>query len=483
MAVCSDFNLLFWPARATYQGHHLRHRVSLYSGSLDQRIAVFDRARFPINDVAFHPVKSLALIATGAYDGGYCFEGDLWLWNWESDECYSLLDESREAVRCRFTNERRAAVLLRPRFDEEYPDRESHEIYLGVNFDPFLPESPNLESLEPVEPREMGFAQGDLSSSRFQEAVGSLPDYERRARVWDLCWLSDDQIAAVHDFCQVEVWKVTGGRQLLRQGEGFGVQLLIQPTRTLVNVIQRSKNWSEPDRSTLLSLDSRGVNEVETFEHAVLLSVDRAGNVLCRDTHRETPRQDKILSGDLAELWTGKLGHYDCFNHYLRLDGGDGLFFLRGTPPDSHKRKRLCVLSPDGSRRALMDWDGRDNHLMNSSACWASGGTLVRAFIVYDPRPGEGRAFIQRCRPETGEVLWSRAVGTLVAAMVVVETMLVYALTDGSLGLIQLEDGELVWEEKVRVGELQSMVISMAARGSQVAAGTVCGNLLLFAIE
>src|SRR5450432_2280982 len=95
VALASDFELLYWPARAIYQGHRLRHRVSLYSSDLAVRLGVFDGARFPINDLAFHPNLPLVAIATGSYDGGWFFEGELLLWNWETGASVKVLSEKR----------------------------------------------------------------------------------------------------------------------------------------------------------------------------------------------------------------------------------------------------------------------------------------------------------------------------------------------------------------------------------------------------
>lgn len=84
VALASAFDRLYWPARAIYDGHRLRHRISLYLEGLRNRLGVVDGARYPINDVAFHPSQPVLAIATGSYDGGWCFEGELLLWNWET---------------------------------------------------------------------------------------------------------------------------------------------------------------------------------------------------------------------------------------------------------------------------------------------------------------------------------------------------------------------------------------------------------------
>ena len=67
-ATVSTFGRLYWAGRAFYDGHRLQQRIVLTQGA--KRVAHFDAARFPINDVAFHPTQPVLAIATGTYDGG-----------------------------------------------------------------------------------------------------------------------------------------------------------------------------------------------------------------------------------------------------------------------------------------------------------------------------------------------------------------------------------------------------------------------------
>ncbi|MEO0425654.1 MAG: hypothetical protein AAF184_25205 [Pseudomonadota bacterium] len=107
-----------------------------------------------------------ALIGTGRYDGGYSFEGELWLWDWEYGDVRRLLGDSRQAVRCRFIDEGRAAVLLRPRDEEEFSgddgDWDASDVFIGLVLDDLRDirelgirseeylRDPRLEDVEPV---------------------------------------------------------------------------------------------------------------------------------------------------------------------------------------------------------------------------------------------------------------------------------------------------------------------------------------------
>ncbi|MCP6756782.1 hypothetical protein NL533_34670, partial [Klebsiella pneumoniae] len=65
-------------------------------------MALLDGLRWPINDLAFHPREPLLAVATGSYDGGWAFEGELVVWNWETGERAAPLGACREVDRCRF---------------------------------------------------------------------------------------------------------------------------------------------------------------------------------------------------------------------------------------------------------------------------------------------------------------------------------------------------------------------------------------------
>ncbi len=41
VALVSNFDRLYWPGRAVYGGHRIRHRVSLYASRLEARLGVF----------------------------------------------------------------------------------------------------------------------------------------------------------------------------------------------------------------------------------------------------------------------------------------------------------------------------------------------------------------------------------------------------------------------------------------------------------
>ncbi|PKL79688.1 MAG: hypothetical protein CVV27_01510 [Candidatus Melainabacteria bacterium HGW-Melainabacteria-1] len=512
LALCSEFPLLFWPGRAMYEGHRLKHRVSLYERDNLKLVRVFDAAKYQINDLAFHPSKPLIAIATGSYDGGYHFEGEIILWNWQSGETTSLLGESREILGCRFLGENQLAIIMHPPDEGDF-ESNAFCTFFGLILNDFcsalqagyLLDAENQNSscktydarlvdLKPIDPADFGFSEDELLSEngqkRFFEALGDSVKWEERGRIWDVCWISDNQIAAVHEKCYLEVWNRHGERELFEAGQGFGIQLLNHPKGIVVNVFQPPKfqtNTTEgsPGKSSLVIYDGNSSTVVRSFDHAYVFSVDRFGNILCRDPgdflRLNRVRNDLLLNYEFQTVQTLDLGYYDCFNSYIRLDGSDELYYLSGTPPESHENKQLFRIDVNGSIEKVMNWDKSDLHLLNGIACLDSENSIIRAFRVhyYDPNNLEVR--IERNCLISNRVFWSCVVTSLVTSMSLIEDkILVFTLTDGKIGLINTLEGKIVFEEELKINGISTMALSTSVNGLDIAIGAIDGRILVF---
>jgi hypothetical protein len=497
-AVSSAFDLLYWPGRALYDGHRLRERVCIYAPGMGELWGVFDKARYPVNDVAFHPREPWVAIATGSYDGGYLFEGELWLWNWQSGDALRLLSESRDVTRVRYLDDGRLAVLLHPPDEGDF-DGDAFGTYIGGCVDdlrghdalglPWCAPDPRLASFSQVDPAALGFEFGQWGVEAQKRSVDAA--FQGRAlacrhRVWDVAWQDDDQVIAVHDNCHAEVWGAATGELLWQaQGAGHGVQILQHGGRTLVHVLHRTAAPSWVETSRLLEVVEGSLREWRSFDQVPLMSVDRAGRLLCRNTRTARPGsprgKDEVVeaSGQGAAL---NLGDYDCFNHHLRIDGADALYFLRGTPASSHEHKVLCRMDACGGVQTVFSWDGRHGgHLMDSQACrLARPGGWVRAYKHYHPQ-GLGGFFIERL-DERGRSVWRHALeapATVLAELPSPQGRLAYALTSGQVGVIDLGSGKTLWAEPLRIDGLPNMAMSLSVRGERFAMGALDGRVLV----
>lgn len=85
------------------------------------------RTRFPVHALAFHPTAPLLAVGTGEYDGGYFFEGELLLLDWETGATTSLIehDFGRQVLGLAWLDEHALRVLMAPPDDWE-DDRKAH---------------------------------------------------------------------------------------------------------------------------------------------------------------------------------------------------------------------------------------------------------------------------------------------------------------------------------------------------------------------
>jgi hypothetical protein len=111
------------------------------------------------------PLRRRLRASAGDLRRRYCYDGALYDWNWETGASRSVLAESRDVVRCRFIDGQRAALLLRPRDDDEYGEAEAYKICVGGVLEdlgpaPYLDEDendrvrdPRLAAFAPIAPR------------------------------------------------------------------------------------------------------------------------------------------------------------------------------------------------------------------------------------------------------------------------------------------------------------------------------------------
>jgi len=453
VAIVSRFPLLSWEGRAVYYGHHPSYRVTLYDPTLARRIAVFDEARYPVNDIAVHPREPIVAIASGEYDGGSHYEGALLVWNHETGAWRSLLDDSRDVRRVRWAPDGRLVIVCSPLTDEEEAGK-----HYGAILDPR--ETFATARLAEVDHRTFGFAADDADAPRAGDELG-MP---ARSIIWDLAWTPEGLLAAAHDDGHVDLWSTaTGTLERTVRVPGRAVQLLRQPARLLVHAIDRG--------STIVDLELR---EVATFSSPRNCSIDATGRILARDTQS---RRDRILAPNGRVVLDEDLGHYDAFNHALRVDGDARLWFLRGEPAHQHLHKVLCSIDASCTIRVEAPWDapGDGPHLMVGSACIVDGDDLVRAYVVYDPK-SRGERVIER------HDRWRHVVGAATIALVAWPAVgaVVAALVDGTSCILDAESGAVLHEERHAIDGIPTIPTALAVHDETIAIGTIDGRISLF---
>jgi len=474
--------------------HSVRHiegyRVSLYTADLAERLAVIPDVRYPINDVAFHPTRPLVALALGAHDGASCFEGQLLVWDWQHNELVDVLAGKRAAWRVRFTDSGDLAVVLRPPLEPPVLET-ARELYAGALRDLRPYRALGLDD-DARDPRLADFApsatsDGDAPRSdlRWRRAFAD-PAFEYRSHVWDVAWGRAGQILAVHQGCQLEAWDRDGRRTLDIRGPGHGVQILQAGDATYVHVYLlelATPRAATRARSKLFRLDGDRLSEFRTFDSILAFSIDRGGRLLGRDAswRSDHPRRDHVVRADGRDALVRDLGRYAPGNHAVRIDGGDALYLLRDMPAIPRPRKSLCRVDAGQQVTECWPWDTGDRPWKLNVAALLPGGLLARAYAL-DPRPaGLGRLEVRDL--DTGSLRYAHPLGAAPTCLAASDHALYYALGDGTLGAIDLATGARLCERRLHIAELPAIAPGLAARGPDLACGTLDGRVLLLRLE
>ncbi|MDP2309574.1 MAG: hypothetical protein Q8P18_26370 [Pseudomonadota bacterium] len=436
VAIASTGTLLYWAGRAHYDGHRRRYRVIVYDRAR-RRVAVLDDLRWPVRDLAFDPEGRRLAIGTGAYDGGYAYEGELVVWALDTGVVSRPFAPNREVRRVRWQGDELLALLA--------PETDETDETFGLRV-------PSLR-VEPATESALGF-----------EPLRTCPWATEGAVPFLDVALFGERVAAAGDGALVTTWdaelrderRVSGppGRQLLGVGAG------------LVHACDRV--------SSLHTLDGA---PIRVFDRAYLMSTDGT-NILARDTSYAGDRADLVLDARGNTLHASNLGHFDCFNHSLRLDGG--LWFLRGTPASQHQAKVLAHVDSVGPATVAMQWDTSQSHHMESTAVALDGGSIVAGYRVHHPHPGKGDRYLERRSP-TGASVWrTRWPFAPVALAHVADWGVVIAATlDGRLAALDARTGVVAAATSLRVDGLDVVPTCLAVSGSRIAVGTTDGRVLI----
>ena len=275
---------------------------------------------------------------------------------------------------------------------------------------------------------------------------------------------------------------------------GSPVQLLRQSDRLLVHVV-RSTQFVRDNKSTLYVLDGDQLVEWATFPDTRSCSVDANGYVLARnvDGRRyrtvrgvwvDAGRTDQVLAPDGTVTLDRDLGGYDCFNHYLCIDGGPALFYLSGEDPEPHRSKVLHSIRNGTAVHREAPWDPAYEHLMVGTATLVDNADLVRAYCVHDPK-GFGPLRIERWSTADNRVVWRHPVRAAAHALVHWPAVGAVAagLADGTLCILGSRTGAVLLEEIVMVDGARTIVTAIAVLDRTIALGTMNGHVVLHGVR
>lgn len=490
-AVYSHFSSLYLMGQRFCDGQRFTERVSLYSSDFGRLLAVFDGAQFSINDIAFHPHQPILAIGTGWYTQGDYFEGQLYIWNWETNHSYPVFSESREIVYCRYNEPGQLSVLLSPANTEEegtnYINFVSSDLpSAGKANNTIEDKDPRLAGLKPGTPAELGFANDRFvdrdRDERSLEVLLSVPGYEKRYKTWGVSWLDDSHIAVIHEHCHLEVWNMLGERTFQARGEGYGAQILAYQSDRYVNVWLPGVPDMEPCGISLLyRFRADRLEEFKRCSRLYTFSIDHQGRFLAVDQSLRRFRSANhfIMDADARTIPTFVCEDVD----HLLTHNGPYNYFLVGKAAKPYVNKLLRAIGRWPWSKKIIPWDD-ERQLNDNLALFTQDGRLIRYYRVFSRNVDLNSRSIDCYNIATRACQWQLAVDSQVIAMTLIpdSTCIVYCTTGGALGMIDYVNGSRIWEGEVQVGGVPTIVMSLDARNNILAAGTIDGRLILFTI-
>jgi hypothetical protein len=246
IAVGGHAGWLVWSATVSTASAWTPYRVGIYEReSLRCRLLV--HSTFPVNSLDFHPTQPLLAVGTGAYDGGFNFNGELLLIHLDSGEVVSALGESREVRSVVWRSWRQGRVLdlsLAP-----YSDHELGRDAFLAGFDAVVEREDWLAvGPESIGGRELDGPHRVNARTETDETVlktvtrwcaASGATWERRREIWAVDALPDGLVLATLDGVRLEAWHPDGTRAWSAGAaldEGGGRQILVAPDRLSARV-------------------------------------------------------------------------------------------------------------------------------------------------------------------------------------------------------------------------------------------------------
>ncbi|RZF59029.1 hypothetical protein EWE75_24045 [Sphingomonas populi] len=440
-------------------------------------------------------------IATGTYDGGWMFEGELLLWNWTENSWREPVSQIPEVVWVNFDPEGATLDLIVRPWDEEWggdPNGQEDDAFTrfyGANTIADWNVARSEFVLDPAarlgdDKLKILFAADESKKDAHKSVAAWLkvPKLIERSAIWDLSWLGDDKIASVSNECLLQIDDLTGTKLSYVEGDGYGAAI-VSSEPPLIHVAQRRIRSDSEVSSRLLAIQDGALVELGTYAGSYSFTGSSNGTVLGRLVrhHRGSASSDLLIDVATGVGVPINLGHYDCFNHFVGIDGAPANYFLQATPPDGHERKRLCRLDAHGNVESLwpvLDQDGSQaSHAMECYGCFlddSAGAGIVLAGKHYDPNPSAPIiGFIYRKSLNADRELWRHPTTAASSAIVYVESLgiIAAAFLDGTLRLIDAITGAVRAAGRVTIGAQPTVIFSLSANGYALAIGTMDGRV------
>ncbi|MET9760855.1 PQQ-binding-like beta-propeller repeat protein [Streptomyces sp. NPDC006372] len=498
--VSGDLGPLKWAGSCTAGYGWQRFRVGVY-GIDDLRCHRLVESHWPVHSVAVHPTLPLVAVGTGAYDGGYAFEGELLLIDLESGRSRSMMRTPREVLRVQWESARALRLLVARADDDECDEAHTHAYDVVV-------ERPDWSAAPrgSVQQRELAGewvgcerpVSGREARRTVEELAGDA-SWEPRRQVWDVHGLPDGRVLACLEEVLAEAWRPDGRLDWRVHDEEGGRQLVVRGAEAWVNAERRREYWTGRERGTeppllaRLSLADGRTLGTPDLASSVTITTRQDGWLALRSTapdreYEPRPRPVALIPPDAqAPKATAALGGFDAGNHSFPVRRSSRLLFLQGAERAPRRDKWVVALDPEGDRepRRLfpLDWQSPARHLLGGPGIElgpAENRDLVHAGSHY----GSGMrlaysAFVVRRSLTDGAVRWEFATDHPATAVDGDDDTVYVALNSGELVALDASDGTVRRRQRLRIEGVPTVPLSLHLTApDRLLIGTVDGRVL-----
>lgn len=480
-------------------------------GSGWERIGVYERAtlecsvlvpsRWPVHALSFDPSASYLAIASGSYDGGFFYEGELLLVDVGRREAVSLLRESREVKDVGWAADGAVEIVVSPTSDEDDPElrrfRIPHRLWAA-----FEPRSVSLDELESglCDPPAATAGEVDRELDLLAERAGDSRTVRRQ--VWDVDIDASGDVLASLEGVRLEAWTPTGVRRFAVEADGRGCQLEALSDRHLLTLVEPTWRPTEDGfarkAGSVEVRDRVGGDLVAAIEvtFPVVAAGAADGSFLLRDVSVKKANAGAALhfTDAAAPGVPLEVGGYDLVNHAFRVRHAPEVLVLVGDEEQPWRDKWIARIVRRGrwfgrrpslavERMFPLEWDAeRNGHLMGGPGCWLADvrdSSLVHAGWIHDGAGLlRGNSFLVRRSQQSGALQWEVRADAQFSGVDVVDTRIWATLLSGELLCIDAGTGEVLEETVLEVGGHPVVPLSMCGAPGRLAIGLLDGRIL-----
>lgn len=459
--------------------------VSLYNKHTLELVAHFNHARYPINDVAFHPDKPQVLISTGTFDGGYMYEGELILWNYQNKQHKNLLKDNREILNSRFIDNH-IEFTISPQTEDEN-ECETYTVSQSATFPVSLSDCQKL-SEAPYENSPYNEVNKTSLIQQINEHIKHTnKTYTPSYMAWDIVFINEHTLAVGLNNSTVEIWNIQKQtyQTIKLAPDGACAQLFYDEKHHILTINSMSWNYAPEGETThIYQIDLTTFKARKVYSGRISLSKNKAGLFFGRQINfRQKTDKDILFNEQFFPLLEKRLGHYDLFNHYIRIDGGEHFFALISYPNDQHTHKSLIEIDlTNGQIIDQISIDPTAGHYMNLCAILIKDHFVVAAEI-YKSDPWNKDYTLFSINKNTKSIDWQCSIPSQVTCFCAStnNNHIFASLTNGEIHLINLCNGKTI--QTLNKTNLYSSPLSLSRHGNKLAVGYDDGMIEIFTLE